>query len=248
MKRILVFSLALALILSGAGALLFVKAHQKLGKPGVKVVPVSIFGEDGGIVADHSVYLPERVLDFSSIPTPISAAELITLPKDTTFGRRTYTNSAGFFFTSSIVLMGKDRTSIHKPQFCLTGQGWNISQSEICALKIEKPNPYVLPVMKLTLSQQQTGNSGQTIVRSGLYVYWFVSEKKLTAEHGRRVWSMVEELLKEGTLERWAYASYFTVCSPGEEEATFQKLAAVIQASVPEFQLPTGNLRPPAQQ
>ena len=41
-----------------------------------------------------------------------------------------------------------------------------------------------------------------------------------------------------GVLQRWAYISYFTVCAPGEEDATFERMEKLIAASVPEYQLP----------
>jgi len=39
-------------------------------------------------------------------------------------------------------------------------------------------------------------------------------------------------------LQRWAYVSYFTACLPGQEDATFARMKALITASVPEIQLP----------
>ena len=41
-----------------------------------------------------------------------------------------------------------------------------------------------------------------------------------------------------GVLQRWAYVSYFSVCEPGQEDATFARMEKLIAASVPAFQLP----------
>ena len=54
------------------------------------------------------------------------------LPEDTSFGARLYTAPDQFGLLMNVVLMGTDRTSLHKPQFCLTGQGWAIDQSKSC--------------------------------------------------------------------------------------------------------------------
>ena len=240
MNRIVSFSLALLLILSGIGGIIFIRYHQKMGNPGVRIVMVPIFNEDGVKIANQSVTLPEKVLDFSSIPGCVTKGELDALPKDTTFGRRTYTNSDGFTFSTSAILMGRDRTSIHQPQFCLISQGWKIDHSEIVSLRVDRPHPYDLPVMKLTASQNQFDASGHTILYTALYVYWFVSEDSVTAEHSRRMWSMLKMLLKKGILERWAYVSYFTVCLPGQEDAAFEKLSCAIRSAVPEFQTACG--------
>ncbi len=240
MNRTVSFSLALLLILSGIGGLLFIRSHQKMGNPGVRIVSVPICDVEGVRIANQSIGLPEKVLDFSSVPGGIAPEEFRALHKDTTFGRRIYTNSTGFMFTTSAILMGRDRTSIHKPQFCLTGQGWHIDRSEIVSLRVDRPHPYDLPVMKLTASQQQIDESGRAVSYTALYVYWFVTEDNVTAEHSRRMWSMLRVLLEKGILERWAYISFFTVCTPGEEDAAFQELSRAIRAAVPDFQTTSG--------
>ena len=52
------------------------------------------------------------------------------------------------------------------------------------------------------------------------------------------VWWLTRDLLTRGVLQRWAYISYFAVCVPGQEDATFDRMKSLIAASVPEFQLP----------
>ena len=73
----------------------------------------------------------------------------------------------------------------------------------------------------------------------GIYVYWFVADRELTADHLQRMWWMARDLIRQGTLQRWAYVACFSVCLPGQEEATYQRMKEFIAASVPEFQLTT---------
>jgi hypothetical protein len=42
-------------------------------------------------------------------------------------------------------------------------------------------------------------------------------------------------------LQRWAYVSYFSICTPGQEDAAFERMNKLIAASVPEYQLPPGD-------
>ena len=51
---------------------------------------------------------------------------------------------------------------------------------------------------------------------------------------------MTKGLLSEGVLQRWAYVTYFAICNPGDEDATFDKMARFIAESVPKFQTTTG--------
>lgn len=223
---------ALACMLLGAGLIARLKSAQQLGKPGLKVGVL----EEG---RQLEVQLPLNILDCTSARQPITTIELETLPKDTTFGRRIYQAADGFMALATVVMMGTDRTSIHKPQFCLAGQGWRIDRAEPEMIPIEKPHSYQLPVMKLITSKTAKLDGHDTALR-GVYIYWFVADNRLTARHWQRMWWMAEGLLRHGILQRWSYVTFFAVCAPGQEAATFERLSQVIAAAVPEFQLTTG--------
>jgi hypothetical protein len=224
------------LIAGSAGFLRYLKANQKLGTPGVKIVPAPTAN-------GFQVRLPEQVLDYVSEPLNLSPEELGALPKDTTFGRRRYLAKDGPGLNETlvtVVLMGRDRTSIHKPQFCLPGQGWTIDRAETASVRVAKPHPYDLPVMKLTTSRTGTTPGGQIVNLRGVYLYWFVADNKLTEYHWERMWWMARDLIRTGVLQRWAYVTVFSACYPGQEDATFESMKRFISASVPEFQLAAG--------
>jgi hypothetical protein len=192
------------------------------------------------VIRNESVGLPTVVPGFASEARDIAPLEASWLPKDTLFGRRLYRGPDGFTAQVSAVLMGTDRTSIHKPQYCLDGQGWHIFKSETVAIPMTRPYPYELRAMKLTASKAGLDNEGRPVNVRGIYVYWFVSDKLLTPHHGERMWWMARELVLTGVLQRWAYVSYWANCSPGQEDAAFGRIKDLIAASVPEFQLTAG--------
>lgn len=228
--KLVLFCVAMALIASGGLTLARVKAGQRLGEPGLKV---------SRLAGDRlRIDLPERVLNYTSTPIEPMAEELTTLPPDTTFARRIFTSPDGFNLLLSIVMMGSDRTSIHKPQFCLVGQGWTIDQSEMVRVPMTLPRPYELPIMKL-LATKQLMVDGRPVQRRGVYLYWFVADHTVTANHGTRMWQMATEMLRSGVLQRWAYVICFADCAPGDEDKTFDRLKEFIGAGVPEFQLAT---------
>ena len=163
-KRSWMIALVVWLLVGSASSLLaYWRTHQRLGTPGVRIVPQPIHDPEGKVAGTNSVYLPESVLNYTSKAEPVTPLELGWLPKDTTYGRRNYQAPDGFWIKASIVVMGTDRTSIHKPQYCLVGQGWRIDQSEKTSVRIERPEPYDLPVMKLTASSIQETVSGEKI-------------------------------------------------------------------------------------
>jgi hypothetical protein len=222
---------ALALIGGAAVLLSGLRGNQRLSAPAVKTRPT----ESGQRLA---VILPERVLDYDSKEMEIQKIELDMLPPDTSFGRRLYTEPGGFGSQVSVVLMGTDRTSLHKPEFCLEGQGWHVDTAESgeTVVPMEKPVAYKLPVMKL-VAHKEVDEGGQPRLIRAVYVFWFVAPNEYTAHHWQRMWWMAKDLLTTGVLKRWAYVSYLAICRPGEEEATFERLKKLIAASVPEFQL-----------
>lgn len=234
----------LALIGACAGFLSRFDGRQHLGRPGVKVVPGTIHDEHGKVAGTNMVFLPEDVLDFKSSPSPISRQELDWLPKDTTYGRRRYTSPGGHFLDVSVVLMGTDRTSIHKPEYCLPGQGFGSIDTEATAILIDKPHPYRLPVKKMTATKTFKTADGQTGTVRAVYVYWFVADDQITASHVERMWWMARDLVRAGTLQRWAYIGCLTVCYPGQEEAAFERIKRFISAAVPEFQLADAAVDP----
>lgn len=229
------FAVALTLIGVTALGLGHLKTHQRLGKPGIKASPIPNSTR-------WDVYLPSEVLDYDSVLVPTDTNVLNGLPHDTSFMARRYTStSRDQRILMNVVLMGSDRTSIHKPQFCLTGSGWNIDGGESTndTVRVNSPHPYDLPVMKL-ISTREEKIDGQVLTARGIYVYWFVADNDLTSSHVVRMIHMTTHLMHTGELQRWAYVSCFAVCAPGQEEANYQRIKEFIAASAPKFQLVAG--------
>lgn len=242
-RKWLILGLALGLMAGGAGLLVRLKAIQRLGRPGVKVIEV---GTDGRL----QIQLPEKVLEGRSTNVEATELEVRTLPRDTTVGKRIYRLTDGFQTLLSVVLMGTDRTSIHKPEFCLTSQGWNIVQRDTTHVRVTRPRSYDLTVRRFIATAQGEDAAGRPVQRSGVYVFWFAAENRLTASHWSRVGWITWELLRHGVLPRWAYVTCFSTCPPGQEDATFERMKEFLAAAVPEFQtvLPPSSEGPRAPQ
>jgi hypothetical protein len=229
-----ILALALAMMAVTGAALQRTGGTGALEAPGVKVGTAPLYSETGRLIANRSVVMPKDLPGWSPVALPITEVEANTLPADTTFGRRGYLKD-GFQVEASVVLMGEDRASIHRPQWCLVGAGWTIDRTEKVTVPMQAPYRYELPVNKLTMSLVDRKRR-----LGGVYVYWYVSKDKVMSEHLGRLWSTTRAALTTGVRERWAYVSYFASCLPGQEQATFERLEKVIQSTVPEFQLVAG--------
>ena len=232
----LAFFAALALIAGTAGALNRLKANQRLGEPGIKSAPIP-----GSV--NRKIDLPERVFDFTSTNVPEPEVVVGYLPKDTSFAERHYQSPDGLDVISTIVLMGADRTSIHKPDYCLPGQGWRIVSRSVVNLSIGGDRPYQLPCSKwLVNASLQTPDGGKQNV-GGIYVFWFVADGDETPGFYNYLGRLTFDFLRTGVLKRWAYVSYFASCEPGQEDTVFARMEKLIAASVPEFQPPPTGTR-----
>jgi len=235
-QKWLILLVALALIGGTGGALGFLRKHQKLGQPGVKWSPIAGASRLG-------LYLPERVLNYDSEIIQTDTNLLNGLPHDTSFIARVYQDPDTNWVQMRIVLMGTDRTSIHKPELCLTGVGFNIEQQEYETIHVAGARPFDLEVRKLTATREAKIKDRNVVYR-GIYYYWFVAENDLTASHWTRMTKTASHLLTTGELQRWAYVSCFVVCMPGGEEAASERVRKFIAAAVPGFQLVAGASGP----
>jgi hypothetical protein len=230
-KQWLIFCVAFGLIAGTAGALSWSRANQRLGQPGIKATSIP-----GSVMM--KINLPERVLDFTSTNIPESDVELGYFPPDTSYAKRCYDDLRGSSIYATVILMGGDRTSIHKPDYCLPGQGWTINQKEVVNIPLAGLQNGQLPVAKWIIGNSYQTPDGQKHLVSGLYVFWFVADGEQTTDNYERMWWLGRDLLRTGVLQRWAYISYFSVCAPGQEEATFERMKTLISHSVPEYQMP----------
>ena len=218
--------------------------RQRLGEPGIRVVNQPVEGIEASpsgtnifVAGTSSIYLPENVPGYESRALPITKLVVDWLPKDTTYGQRIYKATNGFEIQMMGVLMGTDRTSIHLPDYCLRGGGWLPEPKEKTTISVDRPVPYELPVMRIKVKNTYRDANGQDHKLSGVFVYWLVADGQLTASHRQLMWWMGRDLLRTGVLQRWAYITHFSICRPGDEEATYARMSEFIRASVPQYQL-----------
>ncbi len=227
----LVFCITFGLIACTAGALSWSRAHQRLGQPGILATPIP-----GSVMM--KINLPEYVLDYTSTNVPEPEVVLGYLPPDSSYAERLYTAPDGLHITATIVLMGGDRTSIHKPDYCLPGQGWTIRDKSVVNISVAGAQTYELPVAKWIIGNSFATPDGKKQQVSGVYVFWFVADGEQTPDNYERMWWLGRDLLRTGVLQRWAYISYFAACAPGQEEMTFERMKNLIAHSVAEYQKP----------
>jgi hypothetical protein len=170
---LLVVALAAALLLSNGGV-------NAAGIPGV------------------DMQLPDTIGNYLGFNSDVTTAEKTILPKDTEFAKKRYIGPALSDITCEIVLAGRYRLSIHRPELCMTAQGWNIIEQQSYSVPVQERPPQEVRV--LTLSRTEAGHSF-----TSYYVYWFVGQNKTTASHIQRYFFSAWDRMVNGINHRWAY-------------------------------------------
>ena len=231
----------LTLLLAGLGIIglslgfiSWLSAAQALGEPGVRTAEISGTNRLEIVFPDEALGVPLKRMEPGE-------NELAFLPADTSLGRCGYSAEDGFGCVVSVVLMGTDRTSIHRPQICLTGQGWALdpNRSEHVTIAIERPHRYALPVRKLVGTKSVQTEEGAATYKA-VFVYWFVEEDRLTSKDWERMLWMAGDLVTQGVLQRWAYVACYSICLPGQEDAVYARMEEFIADFVPGLQTAAG--------
>jgi exosortase len=169
--------------------------------------------------------------------TEVTAVEREILPVDTGYSRKLYVAVADARqqVLLSIVLSGRDRTSIHRPELCLVGQGWTIGQAAQHRFagpgRDESFSASLLRVRREVQSPQ-----GKVVVPQ-LVAYWFINGDRIVASHGQRFLADAWNRVFRGRADRWAYVLMQTDASDGEA-AALARMQAVLAGTLTVFAPP----------
>ena len=132
-------------------------------------------------------------------------AERSMLPADTGLVRKYYERPGGQApLHATIVLSGDDRSSIHRPQVCMTAAGHEIMAERVIRIPLEgRAEP--LEVMVMDMAKTGTGPGGAPTQYLSYYAYWFVGKDRETASHLQRMVWMGYDRVFRGVSHRWAY-------------------------------------------
>lgn len=204
----------------------------------------------GGSEAGVIMRLPASVGRLQGTPKSPDKVETDVLPADTEFAKMTYVTATNDVNERdiahvSIVLSGAESRSIHRPEVCLTGQGWTITSSQI--IPVEIAPGHTLKVKDLGIEGTFTRKDGKPQRLRSHYVYWFAGTDFDTPSHFERLWHSTCDAVLHNINHRWAYVSVMAAVTEdldpadwGErrrtDEQTRRLIAFLIQQTVPQFQ------------
>lgn len=216
-------------------------------RPGIRMeLPATL---DGGWVGDelrysHNADNPKQYrvseLELPNIDPEtgeklftMSLAEYDALPHDTRFVKSIYTNDATDQVFVSIVLSGKERNSIHRPQRCLVGQGNMIMNTDYMKIPIEGRDP--LKVCVLQTIHNYRNAAGERKTYYGYYAYWFVGQHRETASHYYRMFLLAWDRIVHSVAHKWAYIAVSGERENEESDAYKQEIIDFVQKLYPHL-------------
>lgn len=182
--------------------LLILIAFLMVGMGMVFVLPASPKSQPSGV----DLQLPSLVGGWAGRDAAVTEKEHQVLGPETEFSRKTYTNVAGDQLFVSVVLSGQDmNTSIHRPERCLSAQGWAILDSHVVSIPLA--DGASLHATRLHDVRPVKMENGATADLYNLNYYWFVGFSDITASHMTRTFYDIRDRLLKGYNQRWAYVT-----------------------------------------
>ncbi len=163
----------------------------------------------------------------------MSYAEYEALPHDTEFRKSTYTNEVDECIFVSIVLSGKERNSIHRPQRCLVGQGNTIMDTERIAIPLEGRASLEADILKI--ERRYRGEDGKMKTYYGYYAYWFVGQNRETPSHYQRMFWLAWDRVIHSVAHRWAYIAVSGKRADEDSDEYKQEIIEFVQKLYPHL-------------
>jgi exosortase len=184
--------------------------------------------------------LPDLIgFDWAGQAAEVTMVEREILPPDTGFSRKNYVSlhdrRQQVFL--SIVLSGRDRSSIHRPEICLVGQGWTIAGRFERTFAWPGGAASSIPATVLRIEREITTAAGAKVRVPALFAYWFVGADRVVASNTERVLFTSLDRLRHLRAHRWAYVVAQTLAPDGDAPA-LARIQAVLDGTLPAFQQP----------
>jgi len=168
--------------------------------------------------------------------SPLGSMTLIEksmLPADTVIVKKRYTHPDGRAIIATIVMSGRERASIHRPERCLVGQGSEIASTHFIEVPMEGRGPLDVRILDM-LRHVRTGGMPQA--HGSYYAYWFVGKGRETASHNSRLFWMAADRILYNKSHRWAYIAISGARSLDEGNQTYQKeISDFVAAAYPQM-------------
>lgn len=208
--------------------------------------PASQGGDEAGVLAE----LPAVAGAYVGETEPPGTRELELLPADTIIVKRAYRTpgvppSQRDLIQATLIIAGNDSRSIHRPEVCLDGQGWTITDSRVREVALS--SGATLRVRDLAIERQVLLPDGSKKPLRAHYLYWYVGTDVSTPNNLERQLLTMRDSILRNVNHRWAYPSVLARVTdnllpqesgerPRSDQETVDMLLSFIRTVAPRFQ------------
>jgi len=201
---------------------------------------------DGINPAPLPEFLNTNGATWNSFPVAMTDIERNILPPDTGYACRTYVNPANRVSGQaifSIVLSGRDRTSIHRPETCILGQGYTITSRSVETLTLADGEKLAVTILHAEIEIPAFDGPAPPSRIPVLFAYWFAASDTTVPTYSQILLRNATDRLLRLRADRWAYFIVETFAL-SDEAANRARLLSIINALWPQIRSPN----PPRQQ
>lgn len=141
------------------------------------------------------------------------------LPAGTEIVRAFYRDSKGSSFFVSVVIGGRDRMSLHRPENCLPGQGLSIRGNRLLDTPLNDDRTLHTRLLDV---RRQVGGSDAAVFSH--FTYWYIAPGRETPSQWRLYAWMAADRLIHARMDRWAYVAVAHDYNPLHEKESLEKL------------------------
>lgn len=156
----------------------------------------------------QAIYAASQLKDLNVCPDcggelgSMTYIEKSMLPSDTVIVKKRYHHPDGRYVYATIVMSGRERASIHRPERCLVGQGSEIVKTHIIEVPMDGRGPLDVCILDMLRHVRVRGIPS---AHGSYYAYWFVGRGRETASHLARMFYMAADRVLYNKSHRWSY-------------------------------------------
>lgn len=157
-----------------------------------------------------------------------SLGEATLLPADTVIVKRLYTAASGADIEVSVVVSGRSRMSIHRPELCLPAQGFAMTRARTLAVPLPGRGPLSVRVVSV-----------QRDATRFIMCYWFRNRDQETSSHAVRILSDAWARSVYNRINRWTMFA-LTVNLPPDAAAADETVREAVAGLYPLIRIDGG--------
>lgn len=205
--------IALAVTLAGLGICAATDTSATMAEPGVELV------------------MPLQMGAYQGREFDMTAQERNILDEGVRLKRTLYASASGRQILSTVIIGSASKRSLHRPEVCLPGQGWNITTRSQIPLILADGREVTATLLRMFRDFEPA--PGQRMRMRALNIYWYIGSDGTTSpdyyDHIRI--GYLDAVLKNLN-HRWSMASFFVPLKEAEigKEDPFAEVSALEDA------------------